>query len=72
MVIETFYTDISPGHEKYITHLKKMNDKTLYYTLEVPKNNNDPNITESSLAKNLFVLKIHADMLTGSFLGRDA
>jgi hypothetical protein len=50
-----------------------MNDKTLYYTLEVPKNNNDPNITESYLAKNLFVvLKTHSDMLTGSFLGRDA
>jgi hypothetical protein len=70
--MDTFYNDILPGHESYIKHLKKMNDKDLYYTLEIPKNNNDPKITEVYLAQNLFsVLKTHSDMLTGSFLGRD-
>lgn len=72
-VISTFYTDISPGYESYMRVLKRMNDKTLLYTLQVPKNMDDPSITDTELAKTLFIVqKTHSDILTGAFLGRDA
>lgn len=71
--IDTFYNDISPGYESYIKILKRMNDKTLHYTLDVPKNNTDPSITRTNLAQSLFVVqKTHANILTNAFLGRDA
>jgi hypothetical protein len=49
-----------------------MNDKTVVYTLEVPKNNEDPDITEASLAYNLLgLLQTHSKILQSSFSGRD-
>lgn len=70
--LNTFKDEISPCFEQYTRILNKMNNKSLYYTLEVPKNNEDPNITEVSLAQNLFgVLQTHSNILNGSFSGRD-
>jgi hypothetical protein len=49
-----------------------MNSKSLSYTLEVPKDNEDPSITEESLAHSLLsILQTHSKMLQGSFSGRD-
>jgi hypothetical protein len=49
-----------------------MNSQNLAYTLEVPKNNLDPDITEVKLAQSFFiVLKYQADMLIRSSEGRD-
>jgi hypothetical protein len=73
VTLNTFYEEITPGLEQYIRILKKMNDQTLHYTLEVPKNNNDPGITQVSIVQSLFsALQKHSRMLSGSFTGRDA
>ena len=70
--LNTFKDEISPCFEQYTRILNKMNNKSLYYTLEVPKNNEDPDITEVSLAQNLLgVLQTHSNILNGSFSGRD-
>lgn len=70
--LKTFYEEISPCHEQYTKLLQDMNSKSLSYTLEVPKNNEDPSITEESLARSLLsILQTHSKMLQGSFSGRD-
>ena len=72
VTLNTFKDEISPCFGQYTRILNKMNNKSLYYTLEVPKNNEDPDITEVSLAQNLMgVLQTHSNMLNGSFSGRD-
>lgn len=70
--LKTFNEEISPCFEQYTKLLQDMNSKSLSYTLEVPKDNEDPSITEASLTNSLLsVLQTHSKMLQGSFAGRE-
>jgi hypothetical protein len=70
--LKTFKEEISPCFEGHTLVLKTMNAKALLYTLEVPENNDDPSITEASLANNLLgLLQTHAKIVESSFSGRD-
>jgi hypothetical protein len=71
-IVDKFNNNMVPTFEQYVGLFKKMNSKNLAYTLEVPKNNQDPDITEVNLAQSFFVvLKYQADMLIRSSEGRD-
>jgi hypothetical protein len=70
--LKTFIEEISPCFEQYTRILQDMNSKSLSYTLEVPRDNEDPSITEASLIKSLLsVLQTHSKMIQGSFAGRE-
>lgn len=70
--LKTFNEEISPCFEQYTRILQDMNSKSLSYTLEVPRDNEDPSITEASLIKSLLsVLQTHSKMIQGSFAGRE-
>lgn len=71
-IVDKFNNNMVPTFEQYVGVFKKMNSQNLAYTLEVPKNNLDPDITEVKLAQSFFiVLKYQADMLIRSSEGRD-
>ena len=70
--LKTFNEEISPCFEQYTRILQDMNSKSLSYTLEVPRDNEDPSITEASLINSLLsVLQTHSKMIQGSFAGRE-
>ena len=71
-IIDTFNNNMVTCFEQYVNILKKMNSQNATFTLEVPKNNTDPSITQVSIAQSFFVvLKYQAEMLIQSFTGRN-
>jgi hypothetical protein len=53
---------MEPGFKQYVRVLKQLNE--VNYTLDVPENNQDPDITEVVLAQRFFIAqKYQADIL---------
>jgi hypothetical protein len=61
---------MEPGFKQYVRVLKQLNE--VNYTLDVPENNQDPNITEVVLAQRFFIAqKYQADILMRATGGRE-
>jgi len=61
-----------PGLEQHTGILKKINEKSPYFTWEIPPNNTDPSINEVSIAQGFFTAeKYQAEVLINSATARD-
>lgn len=71
-ILDKFNNNMVPTFGQYVSIFKKMNSPNIVYTLEVPKNYPDPEMTEVQLAQSFFVvLKFQSDMLIRASGGRD-
>ncbi len=69
-IIYKFKNNMEPGFKQYVRVLKQLNE--VNYTLDVPENNQDPNITEVVLAQRFFIAqKYQADILMRATGGRE-
>lgn len=71
-ISDKFYNNMVPVFDGYCSLLKKISDKTDYFTWEIPQNNTNPAINKGSVAEGFFTaVKYQANVLINSTTGRD-